>query len=245
MAALREGSESVEVEQRVLLVDGAEVPVVHARPEGMPRAGVVLHPDIMGNRPLFDDMARRLASHGLAVACVEPFARVAADTRAAAVDGMARFGWIGGLDDDTQLGDLAAAADLLVVEDDVARVGIVGFCMGGFYTLKAAATDRFDCAVAFYGMIRVPDAWRGPAQASPLDTASEVCPTLAIFGSADQWTPPADIEALRAAWAGRDDCEIVVVEGAEHGFVHDPDRPAHRADDAAALWERTLTHLLP
>ena len=52
-----------------------------------------------------------------------------------------------------------------------------------------------------------------------------MCPTLAIFGSADPWTPAADIDALRAAWSDRPDCEIVVVEGADHGFVHDPDRP--------------------
>ena len=62
-----------------------------------------------------------------------------------------------------------------------------------------------------------------------------MCPTLAIFGSVDPWTPAADIEALRAAWSGRPDCEIVVIEGADHGFVHDPDRPVHRADDAAVL----------
>ena len=37
----------------------------------------------------------------------------------------------------------------------------------------------------------------------------------------------ADIEALRTAWSGRTDCEIVVVEDAEHGFVHDPDRESH------------------
>ena len=35
--------------------------------------------------------------------------------------------------------------------------------MGGHYTLKAASLDRFDGAVAFYGMIRTPEAWRGPA----------------------------------------------------------------------------------
>jgi carboxymethylenebutenolidase len=244
MAALSEGPFAVEVEHRTLVIDGADVPVVHARPEGMPKAGVVLHPDIMGNRPLFDDMARRLASHGLAVACVEPFARVSESDRASAADGMSRFAWIGSLEDDVQLGDLASAADLLVVEDDVSRVGVMGFCMGGFYVLKAAATDRFDVAVAFYGMITVPDAWRGPAQRSPLDTAADVCPTLAIFGSADHLTPMADIEALRAAWAERPDCEVVVIEGAEHGFVHDPDRPAHRADDAARLWDQTLHRLL-
>lgn len=244
MAALREGPFEVDVEHRSIVVDGCDVPIAHARPEGMPKAGVVLHPDIMGNRPLFDDMARRLASHGLAVACVEPFARVSDAERAAGGDPAVRFGWISELDDDTQLGDLAAAADLLVVEDDVARVSIIGFCMGGFFTLKAAATDRFDAAVAFYGMITVPEGWHNPALGSPLDTAAEVCPTLAVFGSADPWTPAAEIDALRAAWAGRDDCEIVVIDGADHGFVHDPDRPTHRADDAARLWDLTLTRLL-
>ena len=53
----------------------------------------------------------------------------------------------------------------------------------------------------------------------------------------------ADIEALRAAWAGRPDCEIVVYEGADHGFVHAPERPAHRADDAADAWTRVLRFL--
>jgi carboxymethylenebutenolidase len=67
-----------------------------------------------------------------------------------------------------------------------------------------------------------------------------MCPTLAIFGTNDSWTPPADIDALRAAWAGRDDCEIMLVEGGEHGFVHDPERPVHRADDAARCWEQAL-----
>jgi dienelactone hydrolase len=30
------------------------------------------------------------------------------------------------------------------------------------------------------------------------------------------------------------------VEGAEHGFVHDPDRDIHRPEDAALAWDRTL-----
>jgi carboxymethylenebutenolidase len=244
MGALREGSFEVEVEQRTLVIDGVDIPVLHARPEGMPKAGVVVHPDIFGNRLLFDDIARRLATHGLAVACVEPFARVPEAQRSGATDPLTRFAWVAELDDDTQIGDLAAAADLLVVEDDVSRVGVLGFCMGGFYALKAAASGRFDAAVAFYGMITVPDAWKGPGQRSPLETVADACPTLAIFGSIDQWSPPAEIEALRTAWGGRDDCEIVVIDGADHGFVHDPDRPAHRADAAAAMWERATAFLL-
>ena len=242
MAILKAGPQETSSESRTLPRGDTLVPVFHARPDGMPIAGLVLHPDIMGLRPLFETMAERLASHGFAVAAVEPFARKS-DADRAGSDVATRMGWVAGLDDDDQLGDLSAAADLLVVDDDVTSVGVLGFCMGGLYTLEAAATDRFDRAVAFYGMIRLPDAFKGPGHREPLDTAVDVCPTLAIFGSMDAMTPPDDIAALRAAWAGRDDCDIVVVEGAEHGFVHDPDRPAHRADDAAALWTRAIAWL--
>ena len=142
MALLREGNESVLIEHRSVVVDGIEVPMVHARPEGMPRAGVVIHPDIMGNRPLFDEIARRIASRGLSAVCVEPFAVIPAADRAAATDGGVRFGWIGNLDDDVQLGHLAAAADLMVVEDDVARVGLVAFCtfVGARWTITTLTT---------------------------------------------------------------------------------------------------------
>ena len=51
------------------------------------------------------------------------------------------------------------------------------------------------------------------------------------------------IEALRAAWQGRADCEIVTVEGGEHGFVHDPERAVHRPEDAKAAWDKTLDWL--
>ena len=83
MAALREGSvHDVTVDPCVLVVDGLDVPAFHARPDGMPRAGLVLHPDVGGLRPLFEDMARRLATHGLAVCVMEPFASLPESARA-------------------------------------------------------------------------------------------------------------------------------------------------------------------
>ncbi len=215
MAELAEGPHATEVERVSLRgVDGVVVEAIHARPEGVPLGGIALHPDIMGIRPLFDDLCRRLASNGFAVCCPEPFTRAPADVRAAE-DPTVRMAYVPQLDDDKQLGDL-----------------------------EAAATERFDRAVAFYGMIRVPDDWRGPALAEPLATAADACPTLAIFGSVDTFTPTDDIEALRAVWADRSDCEIVVYEGAEHGFIHAPERPTHRADDAADAWRRVLAFLV-
>lgn len=244
MAALVEGPiTDVTVAEDVLTVDGVRVGSVHARPDGMPRAGVVLHPDVGGLRPLFTDLARRLATHGLAVRAVEPFAPTP-EVLTAGVE--ARLAGIRDLDDDTQLAMLEAAADRLVVEDDVTRVGVLGFCMGGHYVFKAAAGDRFDSAVAFYGMLRTPEGWDGPGhRIAPLAVASTMVPTLAVFGSADPWTPPADIAALRVAWTDRPDCEIAEFEGADHGFVHDPERPAHRAADAAEAWQRALAFLVP
>ena len=243
MAELAEGPHATEVERvTVRGIDGVVVEAIHARPEGVPVCGIALHPDIMGIRPLFDDLCRRLASNGFAVCCPEPFTRAPADVRAAD-DPTVRMAYVPQLVDEQQLGDLEAAADYLVVHDDVARVAVMGFCMGGMYALKAAATERFDRAVAFYGMIRVPADWRGPALAEPLASAADACPTLAIFGSVDTFTPLDDIDALRAAWADRADCEVVVYEGAEHGFIHAPERPTHRADDAADAWRRVLQFL--
>ena len=245
MAELEAGPHEVDVEHiTVKGIDGVAVDAVHARPDGLPVAGIVLHPDIMGLRPLFDDLCRRLATHGFAVCAPEPFARAPENVRSA-TEPSARMAYVRHLDDEVQIGDLEAAADYLVVHDDAREMSVVGFCMGGMQVLKAAASGRFDKAVAFYGMIRVPSDWVGPQTRQPLDTAAHVCPTLAFFGRRDTMTPAADIEALRAAWAERDDCEIVVYADAEHGFVHAPERPAHRADDAADAWRRTLAFLTP
>jgi len=239
MGELAEGGRQATVE-RVTLdgPGGTPVEAIHARPDGEPAGALVLHPDIGGIRPLFDDLCRRLATHGLEVCAPEPFALVPERDE---LDLPARLARVAELDDDAQLALLAGAADFL----DAPAVAVMGFCMGGMYTFKAAATDRFARAVAFYGMIRVPEEWRAPGQREPLDTAADVCPTLAILGAADHYTPPADVEALRRAWADRHDCEIVVYADAEHGFVHAPDRPTHRPEDARDAWHRALAFLTP
>ena len=72
----------------------------------------------------------------------------------------------------------------------------------------------------------------------------DACPTLAIFGEVDPFVPPADVEALRNAWAGRADHKVVVYPGADHAFAHDPDRPVHLPDAAADAWRRCLAFLL-
>ena len=193
--------------------------------------GLVLIPDLMGLRPLFDDHVARLAAEqGWTVCAPQVFAgreHLAAEERMAAVRELV---------DEEVLADVLAAADATECE----TVVLTGFCMGGMYTIKAAATGRFHRAAAFYGMIRLPEHWKGPGQGDPLDLLAQgnPCPLLAIIGTEDPFTPAEDVAALGAAGA-----VIASYEGADHGFVHDPVRPAHRPDDAADAWARVIEFL--
>ena len=213
---------------RIELATGTSAELV--RVEGADR-GLVLIPDLMGLRPLFDDhVARIAADQGWTVCAPQVFPgreHLVADERMAAVCELV---------DDEVLGDVMAAADATECE----TVVVTGFCMGGMYTIKAAAAGRFRRAAAFYGMIRLPEHWRGPGQGEPLEllAAGDPCPLLAIIGTEDPFTPPDDVAALEAAGV-----ETVVYEGADHGFVHDPVRPAHRPADAADAWARVIEFL--
>jgi carboxymethylenebutenolidase len=200
-----------------------------------PRRGVVLAPDIMGLRPLFDDLCARLAAeHGWALCAPEPFPGHAD----ASID--ERLELVRTLRDDEQVGDLVAAAEVLRTETGVEDVGVLGFCMGGMYALKAADSRAFDKVVAFYGMIRVPENFDGPGHRQPLVAVSspDAAPVLAIVGGRDHFTPAEDVDALEATGA-----QVHRYPEGEHGFVHDASRPTHRADDAADAWRHVVAFL--
>ena len=207
-------------------------------PDGEPTRGVALHPDIMGLRPLFDDLCAQLAKeHGWAVCAIEPFpgqADLPLDQRLNAK-----------LDTDRVLADMRDAGE----QTGAARVAAMGFCMGGMQAFRAAgyaverasgATANFDRSVSFYGMIEPPEQWRAPGN-DPLDALARphACPTLAILGGIDRWAPPDHVEKLRAF----DHVTIAMYDEADHGFVHDPSRPTHRADDAADAWRKVADFL--
>lgn len=215
---------------RITLPSGTAAELAGPAP-GTVDGGLVLVPDIGGLRPLFDRHVARLAEEtGWAVCAFELWP----GRETLSLDDRLSSGAT--LDDARVLADAAAAADAT----GASAVGILGFCMGGMYALKAAGTGRFRRAVSFYGMARVPGMWRSPTQGEPLAALAspQACPTLAIAGTVDRWLPPDDLDALEAAGV-----DVVRYEGADHGFAHDPDRPAHRAADAADAWSRALAHL--
>lgn len=194
--------------------------------------GIALCPDIGGLRPLFDDLCARLsADYGWTVCAIEPF------PGRESMDMEERFAALAGLDDDEMLGRLGEAADATECDP----VGVLGFCMGGMYSLKAASTGAYDRAVSFYGMIRVPEAWHGAGQRDAIDMlagSDSPAAVLALVGGADPWTPTHDVDDLEA-WGA----EVVRYPGAEHGFVHDPSRPTYRPVDAEDAWGRASRFL--
>lgn len=202
-----------------------------------PERGLVIVPDIWGLRPLFDKMCADLSRRtGWSVIAVEPFPGQDLPGPEAD-DGLARRGQaLHDLDDADVMADLLVAADLT----GAAAVGLIGFCMGGMYALKASSVGRFDRLVSFYGMIHVPEHWAGPGQGDPLERVRSrgSSRVMSIIGTVDALTPPDHVAELEEAGA-----DVVRYEGADHGFVHDPARPAHRPDDAADAWARALEFL--
>ena len=218
---------------RITLPSGTEAEIAEPMDtDDSSSMGLVIAPDIFGLRPLFDDMVARLASvWSMTVVAVDPFPGLVLGE---AVE--PRFAAVPTLDDDTMLRDLIEAADATGCD----RVGLLGFCMGGMYCFKAARSDRFAKIASFYGMITLPEAWKGPAQGEPLDHLAVGHPerVLAIIGELDTYTPPDDVAALEAAGAN-----VVRYPQAEHGFAHAPDRASHRPADAADAFQRAHTWL--
>ena len=201
----------------------------------------MIAPDIFGLRPLYTALVERLANEwNMAVCAVEPFPSLQLGPEVEP-----RFAAVPTLDDRRHLADLEAAADLLRVGDaehaGVAAVGLIGFCMGGMYCHKSSGSNSFDRIVSFYGMIHLPDTWRSPTQAEPLQCLRDghAERVLAIIGERDHYTPAAAVEELAATGA-----TVVRYADAEHGFAHDAARPAHRPADAADAFARANAWLI-
>jgi dienelactone hydrolase len=202
-----------------------------------PGRGLVVIPDIWGLRPLFEDLTASLSVQtGWTVVTFEPFPGESLPD-ASDPDAMAaRSAALTRQQDARMVGDALAAADATGCE----HVGLIGFCMGGMYALKASASGRFDRIVSFYGMAHVPEHFDGPGHDDPVAALAQrgQVEVMSIIGTVDPLVPEAhavDLEAVGVT--------VHRYADADHGFVHDPTRPTHRADDAADAWAKALTFL--
>ena len=160
------------------------------------------------------------------------------------------------LDDRAVLADLDAAAEWLGRQPVCAgrRIGVMGVCMGGTYSLLAACRSRrFAAAAPFYGVLAY-DAgmFLGPEgrdrvkkPVSPIEAAPDLAmPLLAAFGCEDGFVPEADVERLEAGLArSGKPFRVDRYAGAGHAFLNETRPDAHRPEAAALALARAVDFL--
>ena len=126
----------------------------------------------------------------------------------------------------------AIAALLARAEVTSARVGTVGFCMGGQLSLYAACENRsVGACVVFYGI---------HPKVTP-NLAALDAPVLGFFAEKDEFVPPAAARQLETDLrAAGKTADITIFEGADHAFFNDTRIEVYDKVHAATCWSRML-----
>ena len=229
--------------------DGAQVNGYLARPaDAAGHPGMIVIHEAGGLNEHIRDVANRFANVGYVALGVDLYTREGGPPPTDDVQAM--MARLFSMSDETALGDLEGAADHLRALDGVTgRIGCIGFCMGGRYTLLfACASDRLNAAVDCWGGFidrATPDERSTPTRPTPpLELADRLhCPLLAAVGAEDHNPSPALARQLRArAAASGQEVKVDVYDGAGHAFFADY-RPTYRPEPAAKLWAEIVPFL--
>lgn len=222
-----------------------------ARPATGKVPGFIIWPDIVGLRPAFELMGKRLAQSGNAVLVVNPYYR---DAKAPVVAEGASFSDEGvrekllplarSLSILTTETDTKAFAAFLDTQDSVDTdkgMGVSGYCMGGSMAFRSAVTlpERFRAVATFHGGRLVSDTETSPH----LLVAKTKADYLVAIASNDDERAPGDKTALKKAFTDAGlKSEVEVYEGALHGWCP-PDSRVYNEAQAERAWARLLTLL--
>lgn len=239
-------------EVMVKTADGsADAVLFHPNGKG-PWPAVLVWPDILGLRPVFRDLGKRLAAQGYVVLVPNPFYR---SRRAPVVDGAFDFnkpedrakvmGLRQAMTDDGTDRDAVAYLAFLTAQpqtDKRRKAGVQGYCMGGPLSFRTAAAvpDRIGAVGSFHGGGLVTADAASPHLLIPRTRAAYL---VAIAKNDDARQPEAK-DMLKAAFAAAQRPATVEVYPADHGWcvpgsaVYD-EAAAERAWAALALLYKT------
>ena len=237
----------IETDVMVQTPDGmADCLFVHPASGNYP--GVIIWPDILGLRPAFRLMGKRLAESGYSVLVVNPYYRSASspvipegasfqdESTRNLVLPMARS-----LSAETNMTDARAFVSFLDQQapvDTNRKMGTTGYCMGGPITMRTAAAvpERIGAGASFHGGRLVTDKADSPHLLVPTMNAQFL---FAIAANDDEREPEVK-HVLRETYdkAGLA-AEIEVYEGAMHGWCP-PDSRVYNEKQAERAWARLL-----
>ncbi len=229
-AKVEPGGEVVSQEVTYAGVEGTDITGYLARPaSGEPTAGILVIHEWWGLNENIRSMARQLAGEGYVALAVDLYEGEVAETREDA-GRLAR-----GSRDNPDRGreNLRQAWNFLKQEQGVEKVGVIGWCFGGGWSLQTALMlgDGIDGAVIYYGRV-ITDRDALEALATPI---------LGIFGAEDGGIPVATVREFQTTLdlLGKP-ASIHIYEGADHAFAN-PSGTRYNENAAEDAWSKTLT----
>jgi carboxymethylenebutenolidase len=218
-------------------VDNSPMRLYLSQPEGSgPFPAVVVLQNQDGVGEFTQEMTRRVAQAGYVAIAPELYHREGEPKTAEQTASIKNY-----RRDANVINDIDATIGFLrgCAKANTAKLGIVGFCMGGRIAfLMAAANQSFKAAVDFYGG-GVYSQW-GDRPAPAALAADVSCPIQGHFGELDRNPPPDEMRRL--------DAELTKL-GKEHQFFFYANAPhgfnrqgwqGYRPEADSASWARTL-----
>jgi carboxymethylenebutenolidase len=203
-----------------------------AAPEkpGLYPALVVIH-EWWGLTDWVMEQTQKLAAQGYVALAVDLYrGKVAADPEEA-------HELMRALAQDRAVSDLKAAFAYLGMRKDVDRdrIGSIGWCMGGGYSLQLAIHEpRLAACVVNYGALPT----------DPNDIQQILAPVLGSFGAEDRGITPADVQAFEKTMKGMNRrIDVKIYDGAGHAFENSTNKTGYRPEAAADAWARTVAFL--
>jgi carboxymethylenebutenolidase len=191
---------------------------------------VVIH-EWWGLNDWVKEQATKLADQGYVTLAVDLYRGKVATTPDEAHEIMR------GVPEDRAARDLHAAVEFLKSQSTVKkdRIGSIGWCMGGGYSLNVALQEpTLAAAVINYGHLA--------ADADSLKKISAA--VLGIFGGQDRGIPVDDVKKFEQTLKQQGNkVEIVIYPDAGHAFENPNNKTGYRADDAADAWKHTTSFL--
>ena len=223
--------------------DGTKINAYLSHPAAPGRyPGVIVIMEAFGLNDHIKDVARRFAAEGYVALAPDMYTREGSPDPSN-IDSVIKIMF--SVPDSQAMADLDAGAVYLKGRPDGAgKVGAIGFCSGGRYTLMFGCTSKnLNAAVDSAGGFIIQDASQITPQrpVSPIDMVSNLsCPLLALFGEEDPNPSPAHAERLKAELDKHSKTyEFRMYPNAGHAFFADY-RPSYRAVAAQDMWHRVL-----
>src|SRR5579884_4072896 len=142
-----------------------------------------------------------------------------------------------GVPEDRAKRDLQAAYDYLASQPNVKkdRIGAIGWCMGGGYSLDVALLEpNLAADVINYGSL-VTD----PSEVKKINA-----PILGLFGAQDRGITPDDVKAFEAEMKKQGKkIEVTIYPDAGHAFENPNNKDGYRPKDAQDAWNKTVAFL--